>query len=64
MTSQYLSDSKPTKLSQFGTTQDSYGRMHEMGVAERKMNVLPLCYPRQAGKPGTANSQWGLLHKP
>jgi hypothetical protein len=59
----YYVDSKPAKLSQFGTTQDSYGRMHEMIVAGRTMNVLPLCHPRQAGKLGTASSQWGLLHE-
>lgn len=58
----YYVETKPTRLSQFGTTPDTYGRIHKMVIAGKAMDVIPLCHPRQAGKLGIASRQWGLLH--
>jgi uracil-DNA glycosylase len=59
----YYTKEKYSKLSQFGDTQDKYGKPHEMEVAGIKMTVIPLCHPRQAGKLGASSEKWGRLHK-
>ncbi len=58
----YHTEPKYTRLSQFGTTADTYGKKHAMDVDGISMDVIPLCHPRQAGQLGRSNSKWGALH--
>jgi hypothetical protein len=51
------------KLSQFGTTTDTYGKEHVMTINSREYKVIPLCHSRQAGRLGTSGSVWGKLHE-
>ncbi len=51
------------KLSQFGTTEKSYGQEHLITINKKPYKVIPLCHPRQAGKLGTSSSVWGMLHE-
>jgi hypothetical protein len=55
-------DKRFTKLSQFGDTDDSYGREHEIRIDEKTYNVIPLCHPRQAKRLGSSSTKWGGLH--
>jgi len=51
------------KLSGFGTTNDSYGRFHELKISGKIYQVLPLCHPRQMNKLGISSAKWELLHE-
>lgn len=53
---------KWTRLSDFGTTNETYGRFHEVQIAGKSVQVLPLCHPRQAAALGTHCSRWNSLH--
>lgn len=53
---------KYLKLSQFGVTEDTYGRPHELKINDRIYNVIPLCHPRQADSLGSSNAKWKNLH--
>ena len=55
-------DKRFSKLSQFGDTERTYGREHEIKIKNRTYNVIPLCHPRQANKLGSSNAKWGKLH--
>jgi hypothetical protein len=55
-------DNRFLKLSQFGTTNDTYGRPHEVKINNRTYNVIPLCHPRQADRLGNSSKEWGDLH--
>ncbi len=50
------------KLSDFGETPESYGKLHEMEISGKSYNILPLVHPRQAGKLGKASKKWTGLH--
>ena len=50
------------KLSDFGETPKSYGKLHEMEISGKGYNILPLVHPRQAGKLGKASKKWTDLH--
>jgi len=50
------------KLSDFGETPKSYGKLHEMELSGNTYNILPLVHPRQAGKLGKASKKWTELH--
>lgn len=54
---------KYTKLSQFGDTNETYGREHKIVINNKTYKVIPLCHPRQADKLGSSNKKWGELHK-
>ncbi len=58
----YYANSKFTKLSQFGTTHETYGRIHAMSIAGSSINLIPLCHPRQAAKLGSSSGIWNQLH--
>lgn len=53
---------KYLKLSEFGETGDTYGRLHEFKINDKFYNVIPLCHPRQADALGTSITKWKNLH--
>lgn len=57
-----VSTVKAKRLADFGLTADTYGRPHEVTVAGRTMEVLPLVHPRQAAALGRSSEKWGALH--
>jgi uracil-DNA glycosylase len=50
-------------LSYFGTSSESYGKLHECNISGRKYQVLPLAHPRQAGRLGAHSGDWAELHE-
>ncbi len=50
------------KLSDFGETPNSYGKLHKMEISGTGYNVLPLVHPRQAGRLGRSSKKWTELH--
>ncbi len=55
-------DKRFTKLSDFGNTNDSYGRRHEIKINKKSYSVIPLCHPRNAARLGTFSKLWAELH--
>lgn len=55
-------DDRFTKLSEFGETNELYGRNHEIKINNKVYNVIPLCHPRQADRLGTSSAKWGGFH--
>ncbi len=55
-------DKRFSRLAQFGETESTYGRQHEIEINSKKYNVIPLCHPRQANRLGNSNAKWGKLH--
>lgn len=55
-------DKRFTRLAQFGESETTYGRNHELKINNKFYNVIPLCHPRQAGKLGNSSAKWGELH--
>jgi hypothetical protein len=51
------------RLSDFGKTPETYGRLHPMVINEKKYRVLPLAHPRQVGGLGTHSAMWRELHR-
>jgi len=58
----FYCDKKFTKLSEFGETNDTYGRPHELKINGKYYNVTGLCHPRQADRLGNSSIKWGYLH--
>lgn len=50
------------RLSDFGKTRVTYGRLHEARIGGRVLQVLPLAHPRQIGALGTHVKEWRSLH--
>lgn len=50
------------KLSDFGETNETYGRPNELKINNKDYNVIALCHPRQADRLGKSSSKWGQLH--
>jgi hypothetical protein len=55
-------DKRFSRLAQFGETEITYGRKHEICINNKTYNAVPLCHPTQAERLGNANSKWGNLH--
>jgi uracil-DNA glycosylase len=55
-------DKRFSRLAQFGETETTYGRKHEIKINNKVYNVIPLCHPRQADRLGNSNAKWGKLH--
>lgn len=56
-------DKKGT-LDDFVNGPDSfYGKVHEMTIAGKLFQVLPLCHPRQAQRLGASSKKWYDLHQ-
>lgn len=51
-----------SRLSQFGQTEQTYGKKHDLRINGKTYKVIPLCHPRQADRLGRSNSKWGNLH--
>ena len=58
----FYSDTRFTKLSEFGDTNDTYGKPHDLKINGKHYNVIGLCHPRQADRLGSSNAKWGQLH--
>ncbi|MFZ4525730.1 MAG: hypothetical protein ACOYOE_09320 [Chlorobium sp.] len=52
-----------TKLSDYGDSFDQYGLLHDIRIAGRDMQLLPLVHPRQAAKLGSHSAKWADLHE-
>jgi uracil-DNA glycosylase len=55
-------DRRWKKLADFGTTSGEYGRLRQIEIRSRRLNVLPLAHPRQVSRLGTHSSVWQQLH--
>jgi hypothetical protein len=51
------------RLASFGADAESYGRLHEVVIAGRARQVLPLAHPRQVSGLGTHSGTWRELHR-
>lgn len=49
-------------LAAYGESQETYGRLHTIEIKGRRIRLLPLVHPRQAGKLGSYSSKWHNLH--
>lgn len=58
----FYTENKYSLLSQFGDTNETYGKEHELKINGKPYKVIPLCHPRQAGRLGVSNEKWGKLH--
>jgi uracil-DNA glycosylase len=56
-------DNRWHKLSDFGQTAETYGNLHKTNAFGRKISILPLVHPRQAGRLGASSEMWGQLHQ-
>lgn len=52
-------DKRFSKLSQYGETNNIYGRQHPVKINNRHYNLISLCHPRQADRLGNSNAKWG-----
>jgi uracil-DNA glycosylase len=50
------------KLSDFGTTEEEYGRLHPLQLGSQVRQILPLVHPRQAARLGSHNPEWSGRH--
>lgn len=55
-------DKSYSKLSQFGETPETYGYPQTIRINDRPYNVISLCHPRQAGRFGYSDPNWGERH--
>lgn len=53
---------KRTKLSQFGDTTETYGRLHNIQINGKDYSVIPLCHPRNAARLGAHSKKWADFH--
>lgn len=51
------------RLKDFGETLNTYGKLHEIQIEGRTLNLLPLVHPRQAGRLGSHSVKWAELHE-
>lgn len=58
----HFHDKRFSKLSQFGDTDKTYGRQHEIKINGKVYNVIPLCQPGNAARLGTFSKKWAKLH--
>lgn len=54
-------DRRWRRLADFGEN-DGYGRLHEVVLDGRRIQVLPLAHPRQVSGLGTHSARWRKLH--
>jgi hypothetical protein len=55
-------DKRWKKLVDFGAENDSYGKLHEIELAGKSIQLLPLCHPRQSARLGASSEGWYQLH--
>lgn len=51
-----------SRLANFGTTPEVYGRLHEVDLGGLHLRLLPLVHPRQASRLGLSTDSWAKLH--
>jgi len=51
------------KLSDFGTSSNSYGKRHPIAIDGKEYNFLPLVHPRQAGALSSHSADWNSVHR-
>lgn len=52
----------PRTLRSFGADPGTYGRLHPITLGGRRMMLLPLVHPRQAGALGRSTPEWRVAH--
>ncbi len=52
-----------SRLADYGSTNESYGRLHEIRIGDKQLLLLPLVHPRQAGQLGGYSETWWQLHQ-
>jgi len=57
-----VSNKKLSRLADYVATDDTYGRLHEIEIDGRKLQLLPLVHPRQAAKLGQYSPDWFKRH--
>lgn len=50
------------RLAGYGDTVDTYGRLHDVAIGGKRVRLLPLVHPRQAGRLGSHSTKWNDLH--
>ena len=55
-------DERFSKLSDFGETNETYGKSHEITINNKVYNVVPLAHPRQVSPSTISTSKWKALH--
>lgn len=55
-------DKNYSTLSDFGRSEEKYGKEHERKINGHFYRVIPLCHLRQADRLGSSNTKWGKLH--
>jgi len=50
-------------LQKYSDTKGTYGQLHQIRIASRNMQLLPLVHPRQARKLGSHSATWFVLHE-
>lgn len=56
-------DPRWKRLSDFGVTPRTYGRLHPARIDDLDIQLLPLAHPRQAAKLGSHSKRWFRLHQ-
>jgi len=59
----HFADKKGTLDDFVNTPVSFYGKVHELTIAGRPFQVLPLCHPRQANRLGASSKKWYALHQ-
>jgi len=57
-----VSSDRRSKLADYGETDETYGRLHDIEIDGRKLQLLPLVHPRQAAKLGRYSPVWFNRH--
>ena len=57
-----VSNDRRCKLADYGETDETYGRLHDIEIEGRKLLLLPLVHPRQAAKLGRYSPVWFNRH--
>ncbi len=52
-----------SRLSDFGSGAEHYGRLHDIDLDGHRVKVLPVAHPRQAGALGTHSGDWRAAHE-
>lgn len=52
----------PTKLSDYSNEQSEYGQIHQVTLAGKSYQFIPLTHPRNAGRLGSSSNHWAQNH--
>jgi len=56
-------EKKFTKLSQFGETNETYGKEYKLNINNKEYTAIALCHTKQADGVAMSNEKWRLLHE-